>query len=105
MRLGIVRGRVVLNMCVPSLKGVRFVMVEPVTAENLAAGNGAGGGKALIAADHLGAAPGELVGFVEGREAANPFWPAKAPVDAYCALVVDSYTFRPPNVSNNKVQK
>jgi carbon dioxide concentrating mechanism protein CcmL len=105
MRLGIVRGRVVLNLCVPSLKGVRLVMVEPVTAGNLAARNGKGGGKALIAADHLGAAPGQMVGFVEGREAANPYWPGKAPVDAYCALVVDTYTFRPPSDSNKKVQK
>lgn len=105
MRLGIVRGRVVLNLCVPQLKGLRLVMLEPVSAANLAAKNGTGGGKALIAADHLGAAPGQLVGFVEGREAANPFWPGKAPVDAYCALVVDDYTFRPPDVSNNKVQK
>lgn len=105
MRLGIVRGRVVLNLCVPQLKGLRLVMLEPVSAANLAAKNGTGGGKALIAVDHLGAAPGQLVGFVEGREAANPFWPGKAPVDAYCALVVDDYTFRPPDVSNNKVQK
>jgi len=96
MRLGIVRGRVVLNICIPALKGVRLVMVEPVTAGNLAARNGQGGGKALVAADHLSAGHGQMVGFVEGREAANPYWPGKAPVDAYCSLVVESYDFRPP---------
>jgi microcompartment protein CcmK/EutM len=97
MRLGIVRGRVVLNVAIPSLRGIRLVIVEPVTAANLAARNGSGGGKALVAADHLGAGQGEMVAFVEGREAANPYWPGKAPVDAYCALVVESVDFRPPD--------
>jgi microcompartment protein CcmK/EutM len=95
MRLGIVRGRVVLNAAIPSLKGVRLVIVEPITAANLAAKNGRGGGKALVAADHLGAGEGEMVAFVEGREAANPYWPGKAPVDAYCALVAETVDFRP----------
>ena len=31
-----------------------------------------------------------MVAFTEGREAANPFWPDAVPVDAYCALIVDS---------------
>lgn len=98
-----VRGRVVLNVSVPALQGLRLVIVEPVTAENLAARNESGGGKALVAADHLSAAEGQMVGFVEGREAANPYWPAKTPVDAYCSLVVESYDFRPP--ADNEVGK
>jgi hypothetical protein len=47
-------------------------------------------------ADHLDPGLGQMVGFVEGREAANPYWPGKAPVDAYCSLLVDSTDFRPP---------
>ena len=39
---------------------------------------------------------GQMVAFVEGREAANPYWPGKAPVDAYCALLVDAIDFQPP---------
>jgi microcompartment protein CcmK/EutM len=106
VRLGIVRGRVVLSVSVPALKGVRLVMLEPVTAANLAARNGQGGGKALIAADPLGAGAGEMVGFVEGSEAANPWWPERMPVDATCALVAESYIFRPPyGQSETKVQK
>ena len=97
MRLGIVRGRVVLNAAISSLRGIRLVIVEPVTAANLAARNGLGGGKALVAADHLGAGHGQMVAFVEGREAANPYWPGKAPVDAYCALVAEWVDFRPPD--------
>ena len=53
-------------------------MVEPVTAENLAARNGAGGGKTLVVADHLSPADGQMIGFVEGREAANPTGPTSA---------------------------
>jgi microcompartment protein CcmK/EutM len=93
--LGIVRGRVVLNLCTPALAGVRLVIVEPLTVSNLAARNGLGGGKALVAVDQIGAAEGQTVGFVEGREAANPWWPHDAPVDAYCAVVADQVDFRP----------
>lgn len=90
MRLGIVRGQVVLNPRVESFAGRRLVVLEPVTMNNLLAGNGIGGGKSLVAVDELGAANGQLVAFTEGREASNPFWPDAVPVDAYCALIVDS---------------
>jgi microcompartment protein CcmK/EutM len=97
MRIGIVRGSVVLNHAVPALKGTRLLVVEPVTAANLAHGNGSGGGKPLIVADHLAPATGQMIAFTEGREAANPYWPANVPVDAYSALIVDSVDFRPPS--------
>ena len=93
MRLGIVRGHVVLNRMHPSLEGTRFLMVEPVTAENLAARNGDGGGKTLVVADHLAPDRGQMVAFVEGREGANAYWPKQAPVDAYCALIVKDVDF------------
>ncbi|HVU47016.1 MAG TPA: EutN/CcmL family microcompartment protein [Terracidiphilus sp.] len=91
MRLGIVRGQVVLTPALNSYAGRRLIVVEPVTIDNLRARNGRGGGKALVAVDDLGAAVGQMVGFTEGREAANPFWPEPVPVDAYCALIVDSF--------------
>ena len=90
-----VRGRVVLNIAQDPFHGLRLVIVEPVTAANLAAGNGLGGGTPLVAADPRGAAEGQMVAFVEGREAANPWWPDKAAVDACCAVIVDSVDFRP----------
>ena len=102
MRLGVVRGRVVLNLAEPSLAGERLVIVEPVTASNLAAANGAGGGKALVAVDRLGAAEGQMVAFVEGREAANPWWPRQAPVDAFCSLIVESVDFRPAGAGEER---
>lgn len=90
MRLGIVRGKVTLNLAVESYRARTLLMVEPVTGGNLRAGNGEGGGKALIVLDELGAARGQMIAFTEGREAANPFWPSGVPVDAYSALIVDS---------------
>jgi ethanolamine utilization protein EutN len=90
MRLGIVRGHVVLNTAIDSFVGRKLVVVEPVTMENLQARNGSGGGRSLVAIDELGAAEGQTVAFTEGREASNPFWPGPVPVDAYCALIVDS---------------
>jgi microcompartment protein CcmK/EutM len=90
MRLGIVRGHMTLSLAVDQFKGRRLIVVEPVIMENLRAGNGKGGGKALVVLDDLGAAVGQLVAFTEGREAANPFWPESVAVDAYCALIVDT---------------
>jgi ethanolamine utilization protein EutN len=90
MRLGIVRGHVVLNPRIEAFAGKRLVVVAPVTMADLRAGSGSGSGKSLVAIDELGAANGQMVAFTEGREASNPFWPEGVPVDAYCALIVDS---------------
>jgi microcompartment protein CcmK/EutM len=95
MRLGIVRGHMTLNLAVESYRARTLAIVEPVTMENLRAGDGTGSGKALVVLDELGAANGQMVAFTEGREAANPFWPGAVPVDAYCALIVDSVHLRP----------
>jgi microcompartment protein CcmK/EutM len=89
MRIGVVRGHVVLNQCVPELRGTRLLIVEPVTSENLAAGKGKGGGKALIVADRLGAgqrATGRLRRRARSRESVLA---GNVPVDAYCSLIVD----------------
>jgi microcompartment protein CcmK/EutM len=95
MRLGVVRGTVVLSTAVPSLAGTRLLVVEPVSAEHLEADDGHGGGKMLIVADHLAPHVGQLIGFVEGREAANPYGRTPVPVDAYCALIVRAVDYRP----------
>jgi microcompartment protein CcmK/EutM len=96
VRMGIVRGHVVLSRAVPELAGTRLLLVDPFTAANLAAADGRGGGTPLVVADHLAPDLGQTIAFVEGREAANPYWPGRAPVDAYCSLLVDRIDFRPP---------
>ena len=90
MRLGIIRGHIVLNSAVEAFTGRTLVLIEPISMQNMRARNGLGGGKSLVAIDELGAAEGQIVAFTEGREAANPFWPEAVPVDAYCALIADS---------------
>ncbi len=100
MRLGIVRGQVVLNPRIDSYVGRRLVVLEPVTMASLLAGHPVGGGKSLVAIDELGAANGQMVAFTEGREASNPFWPDAVPVDAYCALIVDSIHLPATNLSS-----
>lgn len=95
MRLGIVRGHVVLNPAVESYQGKTLIVIEPIYMQNLRAKNGLGGGKSLVAIDELGAAEGQIVAFTEGREAANPFWPDLVPVDAYCALITDLVDVQP----------
>lgn len=95
------RGTVVLSEAIPEFRGIRLLVVEPVTAENLAKNDGTGGGKALIVADHLGPGTGQMVAFTEGSEAANPYWPKLVPVDAYCALIVNNLEYHPPAVKGN----
>jgi microcompartment protein CcmK/EutM len=95
VRLGIVRGHVVLAKAIPALKGTTLLFVEPVTAENLAARNGQGGGRTLVVADRLSPAVGQMIGIVEGSEAARPYSPPIA-VDAYCALIVNDYAYHRP---------
>ena len=90
MRLGIVRGHLVLNPAIEAYRGKTLVVLEPVTMDNRRSKNGLGGGKALVAVDELGAHTGQMVAFTEGREAANPFWPELVPVDAYCSMIIDS---------------
>ena len=105
MRLGIVRGHVTLSPAVPELQGKTLVVLEPVTMANLTARNGLGGGKSLVAVDALGAAKGQMVAFTEGAEAANPYWPTRVPIDAYCALIVDSITIGNPQLQEPEVAK
>lgn len=105
MRLGVVRGSVVLSLAVPELHGIRLAIVEPITRERLASGGNLGGGKPIVAADKLGSGVGQVVGFVEGRTAASPFWPGKVPVDAYCALIVENIDYHPPGAANSSVRK
>jgi ethanolamine utilization protein EutN len=43
----------------------------------------------LVAYDELGAGLGSLIAMSEGGEAAQPFYPAMKPVDAYAAALLD----------------
>src|ERR1019366_3070481 len=77
MRLGTVIGRVTLSKVVPALIGARWLVVSPFTREHFQRGRetppGMSKDPSLVVYDSLGGGVGQTIGFVEGREAAQPF--------------------------------
>lgn len=98
MKLGRVIGRVTLSRSVPALIGGRFLVVTPFGREQYAAGLDGpvqlGPDPSLVLYDDLGGAVGQVVGYVEGREAAQPF-DQPTPVDAIDVALVDELYHRP----------
>jgi microcompartment protein CcmK/EutM len=88
MRIGEVIGRVTMSRLHPRLQGGRFLLTVPMPLAALTEGSPARG-EELVVYDNMGAGMGSLIGFSEGREAANPFGKIKTPVDAYCACLID----------------
>ena len=88
MRIAEVIGTVTLSRAHPTLAGARWLIGVPYSLKALRA-NGRGDGEDVVMFDDLGAGHGSRVGFSEGGEAAVPFLPAKKPVDAYCACILD----------------
>lgn len=124
MRLGTVIGRVTLSQNEPVYTGGRLLIVQPWTRAEFAAASGARSvagvadrgtgdampssrsglagislplpkGSSVVVYDELGAGLGHVVGFTEGAEAAQPFT-GDAPVDAYCACILDQISYEPP---------
>ena len=83
MFLGRVIGCVWATAKNPSLEGLRFLLVQPMTPELKHTG------KRLLCADSTGAGAGELVYWVRGREASMPFLPREVPSDATIVGIVD----------------
>jgi len=98
MKLGTVIGRVTLSRSVEPLKGGRFLVVSPFSREQYAAGLGArpgmGTDPSLVVYDNLGGGVGQVVGYEEGREAAQPF-DQPTPVDAINSVLVNEMFYSP----------
>src|SRR5215831_7150961 len=98
MRLGRVIGRVTLSVSVPSLQGARWLLVSPFSREQYQQGlesvTELSKEPSLVAYDNLGGSVGEIIGFVEGREAACPF-EKPTPIDAINAALVDEIFYSP----------
>jgi microcompartment protein CcmK/EutM len=92
MRIGEVIGRVTLSRFHPTLRGGRFLITLPLPLAALAEAASTRG-EEVVVYDALGAGAGSLIGFSEGREAANPFGKTKTPVYAYCACLIDHLSF------------
>lgn len=97
MRLGTVIGRVTLTQQEPVYRGGRLLIVQPWTRAEFGGAKmpPLAKGSSLVVFDELGAGEGSVIGFTEGAEAAQPFT-GDAPVDAYCACIVESFSYAPP---------
>ena len=83
MQIARVIGDVVASVKDAALSGHKLLVLQPVAPDRQAVG------RALVAADAVGAGVGEHVFFVRGREAAFPFYPAEPPTDATIVGIVD----------------
>jgi ethanolamine utilization protein EutN len=90
MRIAEVIGNVTLSRCHASLTAYRWVIAVPFSLAALRAGQP--DGEDFVVLDELGAGHGQRIGVSEGAEASMPFYPAKKPVDAYGACILDSIT-------------
>jgi microcompartment protein CcmK/EutM len=79
-------GDVVATRKDQNLSGLKLLVLQPVDT------NREPNGRTLVAADAAGAGTGDYVFFVRGREAAFPFYPVEAPVDAAIVGIVDHWS-------------
>ena len=98
MKLGSVIGRVTLSKAAPELEGARWLIVSPFTREHYQQGTveptGLSKDPSLVVYDALGGGVGQTIGYVEGREAAQPF-DQPTPIDAINAALVDEIFYNP----------
>ena len=98
MKLGTVIGRVTLSQTVPALLGARWLIVSPFTREHYQHGTttppGMSKDPSLVVYDSIGGGMGQTIGYVEGREAAQPF-DQPTPIDAVNAALVDEVFYSP----------
>ncbi len=98
MKLGSVIGRVTLSKACPELDGARWLIVSPFTREHYQRGTETPAGlskdPSLVVYDALGGGVGQTIGYIEGREAAQPF-DTPTPVDAINAALVDNIFYNP----------
>jgi ethanolamine utilization protein EutN/carbon dioxide concentrating mechanism protein CcmL len=85
MQLAKVVGSVVATRKEESLSGLKLLLVRPVDEE------GRDGATVLVAADAVGAGPGEVVLIAAGSSARQTVATDKRPVDAVVMAIVDSW--------------
>jgi microcompartment protein CcmK/EutM len=93
MRIGLVIGSVTMSQHHATLSGAAFRLVLPLTLDDLT-GASTPAAEAIVVYDELGAGPGSRIAISEGGEAAQPFYPADKPIDAYNAAILDTIDVR-----------
>lgn len=76
-------------------RGARWLMVCPMGVEELLDKNEYGSGWSAVVYDKLGAGTGDVILYVEGAEATQPF-DEPIPLDAISVALVDNYRYTPP---------
>ena len=78
-----------------SLRGLKFLIVQPVVVEYSDTGNGklADYGPTLVAADKIGAGETEIVMIASGSSARQSLPDTHVPVDALVVGIIDKETF------------
>jgi len=98
MKLGTVIGRVTLSRTIPSYEGGRYLVVSPFTRDHFPRAEESpvtlSRDPSLIVYDALGGGVGDVIGYVEGREAAQPF-AQPTPVDAINTALIDEVFYSP----------
>lgn len=85
MQLARITGTVVATRKEPTLEGLRLMLVRPLDE------NGKETGSTLVAADAVGAGPGEVVLIASGSSARQTVQTDKRPVDTVIMAIVDSW--------------
>ena len=86
MQLARVTGTVVATQKDARLRGMKLLVLQPLTP------NGQPVGHDLVGVDAVGAGVGEEVFFVRGREASFPFLPAEVTTDASVIGIIDQWS-------------
>lgn len=94
MRIAKVVGKVTLVRQLEELPAGTYLLVRPMNRGSLA-GLNEGSEESEVVYDCLAAREDDLIGMVEGREAAAPFWPRKVPFNAYNACILEQVNFQP----------
>lgn len=100
MKLGKVIGRVTLSVACPAFKGARWLIINPSDRKTIKAISDDMASSALsprpspVVYDDLGAGMGDIIGYVEGAEAAAPF-ENPTPVDAINTAIIDQVFYKP----------
>lgn len=98
MKLGTVIGRVTLSRTIPSYEGGRYLLVSPFTRDHFPRAGETpitlSRDPSLVVYDALGGGVGDVIGYVEGREAAQPF-DRPTPVDAVNTALIDEVFYTP----------
>jgi ethanolamine utilization protein EutN len=98
MKLGTVIGRVTLSQTTAPLLGGRWLLVSPFSRDHYAQGAetppSLSKDPSLVVYDSLGGGVGQVIGYVEGREAAQPFG-QPTPIDALNVALVDEIFYSP----------